>query len=587
MTAYYILIALIFGLAVPTCFTNPNKKKHIIYVCCCFGLMLLMIAFRYDTGNDYGNYRRYLYSVINDNMSVKQISESYGLEWGYSALLRFTASIFPFDCAYLALNIICALLTVCPAAYTIIRYSKMPWLSAWLYVAITFLYNGMNFTRQSIAAAFVFMGYGFFVNRKHLGVLAVILLGALFHYSVLIMIPVYIVSLFKPKPLFLGIVGGGGLLVFIFSNELLNVILTKFFKKYSQYLGTVYLSRGLSPIFLIVPSVLLIIIMSAYFLGWKKAGRTAEMLTWFIFINFFIWLFIIKHFILERFTLPIYIYTLISLPEALEFYRTCCAELAEKLKNGKKERKKGSGKRAPEKYYKLKKYASKYLFPGVTAVTLIVTFWYNTFCIGQGVHGVFPYKSIFYPMWIGSGEVNAKLEKNPHAIYVNLNLTEFSYLMKTRDYTIVAIVNGVNGDNLEVTEKKNFRKAGMNEFLHCTNGESFIGVYSGGKAVFEKVSENEQLSETISLYDSKYTVTAKSGGTNAGAYASLTVNGREFVSYPEKQGVFFAVFDNKTRKLKTAQGYVTADYRCEYVGSNGFSGIYFYEGFEDLEPVYD
>ncbi|MDE7294770.1 MAG: EpsG family protein, partial [Oscillospiraceae bacterium] len=265
MTAYYILIALIFGLAVPTCFIAPSKKKHIIYVCCCFGFMLLMMAFRYNIGNDYVNYRRYLYSVINNNMSVGQIAESYSLERGYSVLMWLTARIFPTDCAYLALNIICALLTVCPAAYTIIRYSKMPWLSAWLYVAITFLYNGMNFTRQSIAAAFVFMGYGCFVNRKHLGVLAVILLGSLFHYSVLIMIPVYIVSLFKPKPLLLGIFGGGGLLVFIFSNELLTVILSKFFKKYSQYLGTIYLARGLSPKFLIVPAVLLIIIMSAYF----------------------------------------------------------------------------------------------------------------------------------------------------------------------------------------------------------------------------------------------------------------------------------------------------------------------------------
>ncbi|MDE7295250.1 MAG: hypothetical protein K2N72_12580, partial [Oscillospiraceae bacterium] len=324
-----------------------------------------------------------------------------------------------------------------------------------------------------------------------------------------------------------------------------------------------------------------------YFLGWKKAGRTAEMLTWFIFINFFIWLFIIKHFILERFTLPIYIYTLISLPEVLEFYRTYCAELAEKLKNSKKERKKSKGKKFPEKYCKLKKYASNLLFPGVTAAALIVTFWYNIFCIGQGVHGVFPYKSIFYPLWINNGEVNARLEKNPHAIYVNLELMEFSYLMKSRDYTIVALINGSNGDNMEWAEKNNFRKAGMNEFLNCTNGESFVGVYSKGKSVFEKVSENERLSETISLYDGKYTVTAKSGGANAGAYASLTVNGIEFVSYPEKEGVFFAVFDNKTQKLKTAQGYVTTDYTCEYVVSNGFAGIYYNEGFEDLEPVYD
>lgn len=588
MTMYYILIGLIFGLAVPACFSSPSRKKTVIYVCSVFGVMLLMIALRYDTGNDYYNYRRYLYSVIDGGMSVGDIIRTYSVEPGYALLLRGVASAFPRDCAYLALNAICAVLTVCPAAYAIIRYSKMPWLSAWLYVAITILYNAMNFTRQSIAAAIVFMGYGFFVRKNHIGVLAVILAGAMFHFSVLIMIPVYLVTLIKPTPLSLGIIGGAGLLVFIFSNQLITFVLTNFFPKYSQYLGTVYLTVGLTPKFLIVPAALMIIIMTAFFLGWKKAGRAAEMQTFFIFINFLLWLFIVKHFIVERFTLPMYIFTLISLPEALEFYRGWCSELSEKLGENKKEAKsRKKNARTQVRYRREKKLAARYLFPGVTALTLGVTFWYNLFCIGQGVHGVFPYKSVIYPMWTGWGEVNSKLEKNPPLIYVNLPFTEFTYLAKEKDFTLVALVNGSSGDTLEWVQKSNLKSIGMEDFFDCTKGESFIGVYSKGKAVFEMVSDNEVLRETVSLYDGKYSVTAVSAGANSGGVSSLTVNGVEFLSYPESEGVFFAVFDNVSKKLKTAQGYGTGTYNQDYIHSNGFNGLYYREGFEDLEPVYD
>lgn len=585
MTMYYLLIGLIFGLAVPMCFVKPSGRKTVIYVCACFGVMLLMIALRYDTGNDYYNYRRYMYSVITDDMSVGAIIDTFKVEPGYALLLKAVTVIFPADCAYLALNAICALLTVCPAAYVIIRYSKMPWLSAWLYVAITILYNGMNFTRQSIAAAIVFMGYGFFIRKNHIGVLAVILAGAMFHFSVLIMIPVYIVTLIKPSPLSLGIIGGAGVLVFIFSNQLITFTLTNFFPKYSQYLGTIYLTVGLTPKFLIVPAFLMIIMVTAYFLGWKRSGRVPQMLTFFIFINFLLWLFITKHFIVERFTLPMYIFTLISLPEVLDFYREYCTELSEHLREEKKS--KPRGKRVSPADRSVKKFAAKYLFSGVTALSLIVTFWYNLFCIGQGVHGVFPYKSIIYPMWIGRGEVNHKLENNPLTVFINLPLMEFTYLANTRDYTVVALINGKNNDIMEFPQKNNLKGIGMKDYFDCDNGESFIGVYSKGKAVFERTSDNETLRETMSLYDGKYTVTAVSSGANSGGVSSLRINDIEFLSYPETEGVFFAVFDNKTHKLKAAQGYDMSDYDYRYIHSNGFNGLYYMEGFEDLEPVPD
>ena len=154
-------MALILGLAYPMCIRKPSKKKNIIYIAVVFGYMLVMSSLRYGLGNDYFNYRTYLHNVMDNGLSVIDTVRTTGIEPGYVLLLKLTGLL---GGDYLILNTITALLILVPTAYIIIKYSKMPWISAWLYLTVTFFYNSLNFTRQSLSVAVIFLGWRFFQN---------------------------------------------------------------------------------------------------------------------------------------------------------------------------------------------------------------------------------------------------------------------------------------------------------------------------------------------------------------------------------------------------------------------------------------
>lgn len=223
MAVYYILMALILGLAYPMCIRKPSKKKNIIYIAVVFGYMFVMSSLRYGLGNDYFNYRTYLHNVMDNGLSVIDTVRTTGIEPGYVLLLKLTGLL---GGDYLILNTLTALLILVPTAYIIIKYSKMPWISAWLYLTVTFFYNSLNFTRQSLSVAVIFLGWRFFRDRKHIPAVLIILAAAMFHVSALILLPVYFLSLIKPSAKSLGIIGGAGVLAFIFSRQILSFVTT-------------------------------------------------------------------------------------------------------------------------------------------------------------------------------------------------------------------------------------------------------------------------------------------------------------------------------------------------------------------------
>lgn len=575
MTVYRVLFLVIFLAAVPLCFYRPNRKKSIVYVSVVFLYMFFMTAFRYGIGNDYDNYRNILYSVIEGDMSVSAIMRDLSMEPGYALLLKAVAMAAPAHAEYFTLNVICALLTLVPAAVIIVKYSKMPWLSCWLYVAITFLYNDMNFTRQSIAAAIVFAGFGFFEKRKHIGVLLVILIAACFHTSVLVLIPVYLLSLIKPCPLSMGIIGALAVAAFIFSEKLLRFAVGTFLPRYEHYLDSIFLTYGLSAKFLIVPAVLALVICTAYYLGWKNTGARAEVLTNFIFVNFFIWLFIVKHFIIERFTLPIYIFTLISLPDALCF-------LAQYSKEPVKSTIKSNSRHTivPQKPVESKAVPKMAVFPAALTAVMGSTLWYNSFCEVQGVHGVFPYCSIFQPAFVMNEDAFTDF---PRSVYVNRGMLESLYLFNKEDYSVIALSYGASEGKLEFPVTNMLRRMGFDEDFNNLEGKAYIGVVSNGQKIMER-TDSESFDETMSLYGGKYIVNVRSTVENEGA--SVTVNGYEFITEPGT-GVYFAAFDNQTQRLITVQGYNISSRNCEYIHSNGFNGLDYMPGFEDIRPKLD
>lgn len=560
MAVYYILMALILGLAYPLCIRKPSAKKNTVYVCIVFGYMFLMSAFRYGIGNDFFNYRSVFYNFCMSSRSLAERLTNRNFEIGYTIIMQI-AKLLGGD--YLILNILMALFILLPAAFVIVKYSKMPWLSCWLYLTLTFFYNSLNFTRQSLAASIVLLSYYFIKEKKHWAVILIVLAGSLFHMSVLLFIPVYLMSLIKPSAKVYAAVGAAAAMVFIFSDKILEFVLTNILSNYSIYLDSVFLTVGLSWKYLIVPFLFMALGFAAYFSGWKDKCPQAAMMTNLLFYNFLIWFFITKHFILERFSLPIYIFIILSVPDMIGHFKDSCFG----AKN------KGAHFNAQADGNSVKKFLScalnngKHLWGVLTGAVLFVTVTYNDMCIHEGVHGVFPYESVFNAASEYSKE---RLRTDYRKIFPNKSLQKYLSMINNGDYTTVICANGDCGDKLDISAKILLKKIGIKTDLNKLDGQSYIGVFSGGKVIFEMSSDNV-IEEKLAICDNSVFITAVSGGSRAEKQIGQVYIGDDRYT-PDLNGLNFAVFDNELKKIVAAQTYDTTVYAYTCTNTTAFNG---------------
>lgn len=563
MSVYYILMALIIGLAYPLCIRKPSTKKNIIYVSIIFGYMFLMSVFRYGIGNDFFHYRTFFYNYCSGDTNLAERFLNSHFEPGYTAIMEI-ARLLGGD--YFVLTLIMSLLILLPAAFIIAKYSKIPWLSCWLYLTVTFFYNSLNFTRQSLAVSVILLSWKFIKEKKHWAVILIALAASLFHMSALVFIPIYLLSLIKPSVKMYGIIGAAAVTVYIFSQTILEFVLGKFLSSYAHYLDTVFLKVGLSPVYLVIPAVFAVLAIAAYLTGWKDKSSESGLLCNMLFYNLLIWLFITKHFILERFTLPIYIFIILSVPEMIEHFKEI--RFGGKAPKGAhfKESKTESDNAVVRFFsYALKK--GKYLWTVITAAVLIVTITYNDFCIHEGVHGVFPYESIFDAATEYTSE---QLKTDYRKIFPNRTLQQYLSLINKGNYTTVICVNGDSGDKLDFSAKLLLKKIGVKTDLNKLDGKSYLGVFSSGKAIYEATSENV-IEEKLAICDNSVFITAVSGGLTADMQSGQVII--DNINYtPNMNGLNFAVFDNDLQKIVASQTYDTTTYNYTCTDTTAFYG---------------
>ena len=266
MTIYYILLAVTALAAYPLCKKSGTAGK-IAYLTAVFGFMVVMASLRYGIGNDYFHYYDRMVLALDQGYSLSEAFTKLDTEPGYALLVMLVGTGFPRSVQYLALNCIMALICIVPVAVVIGRYSKMPWLSAWLYICLVFFYNTMNFTRASAAAAIVFLAYPFMRDRKHIPAVLLILVACTFHLSAAVMLPVYFLSLIKLHKIITPVISAVAVICFVFSRQIINFAVTNVFTHYKQYAGSIYVNNGLSIAFMIVPTIMLASVLGAYLSG--------------------------------------------------------------------------------------------------------------------------------------------------------------------------------------------------------------------------------------------------------------------------------------------------------------------------------
>ncbi|WP_195282687.1 EpsG family protein [Harryflintia acetispora] len=398
MLIYILNLVLILALAWPLCIHKPTPKKKLCYLAVTFGALFLLAALRQGIGNDYDTYIE-----IYQRIGATPVSQLWAMpeEKGYVLLCKLL-SLISMDTVFL--YAVMALLCLVPVAWFIYRYSPNVWLSTWLYVTLTFFYGTMNFVRQNLAVAILLLGFPLLRRRKIPAALCyagVILLACTFHKSAVIMLPILLVCYIPLKKWVLGTYAGLALALYVTSGYIIDFI-TDYI--YTQYKGKIYLELGFGFHFLIVPALILLLALCTQKKVTERYPDGGLMVNMMLY-SFLIWLFITKHFVLERFSLYVYIFVLLAVPMAcetfapdnamMEKYQSLREELRQARSLGGKSPKLKSLSRQFGAMKETVALQQVYYWCVVGAV-LVATFCYQVFGMYDGTngfHGVFPYHS--------------------------------------------------------------------------------------------------------------------------------------------------------------------------------------------------
>ena len=157
MTIYYLTIATLAGLGYVLTDTRKqgahkgqkNSRACAFYLAVSFLLLVFLSSCRYAIGFDYFSYRN-IYEIASQLTYADILRLHPDEPLFFLACKLFGMMGFPYQMLLLMINFF--LMSV--AILFIRRYSKIPWVSVYLYITLQFLAYNMNLIRQSIATAF-------------------------------------------------------------------------------------------------------------------------------------------------------------------------------------------------------------------------------------------------------------------------------------------------------------------------------------------------------------------------------------------------------------------------------------------------
>jgi hypothetical protein len=367
MLEYVLIIPVIMALTAAAGKVRLLKARP-VFLCLCFGLLYAASVLRYGVGYDYFMYTQGFFKMGMDGFSTL----SY-MDWdrGFVILTKIIVYFTRDPRIYMAvLSLVC----LAGPFYVIYRYSKKPWLSVVLYVNLYFYYCSINFLRQSVAISITLFACSFLLNRKFLPYLGIVLFAAAFHYTALIMIPVYVLCNFSPSRKIPILYGFLALWVYITSMPILDLLLGYM---YGNYKESVFILEGVGLVHFVIPAVITAACVAFVpkFAKLDKGDKTCTRYANLVYFGCFWMAVMLRHSLFERLSYYGYIYVILLVPELLA--------LMDKYAEGKPATAEPARPAA----------ASGFLVPLLIAA---VTTAYNIYGLtlgDRGVHGVYPYQS--------------------------------------------------------------------------------------------------------------------------------------------------------------------------------------------------
>lgn len=199
---------------------------------------ILVGALRYQVGTDYPTYVDLYHAFSSLSMSDYFALQPFGLEMGMYLISRLTSSVA--SAPYLMFAVFSTLTVVFfylgMRRYTEHHYAMLFFLFLMVVFPISF-----NLVRQGLAISIVFYAFSFIMDRRVWRYVVWMLVAALFHKSVLVLMPIYfLVRFVKPDRLnhikFIMSVGLAAVVIYVAAPFVFNALLSlPIFSKYDIY----------------------------------------------------------------------------------------------------------------------------------------------------------------------------------------------------------------------------------------------------------------------------------------------------------------------------------------------------------------
>lgn len=218
-------------------YISPTRKNNKIFVSIVTLILLGISGFRDTTvGSDLVVYYRQFIeiSTLDSLAEVLASQKNFGyalFNWGFIKVFGPNYQLFLF---------IIAAISTLTLGYTIYRYSPAPYVSFLLYLSLGFYDFTFSGLKQTIALAFVILSYKYIYERKQIKFLLVVALGATFHLSAFVFLPVYYIAHKKWSAKYAGFL----LLIYLFVFMLRGKIVEFLAEMYKET-PVVYIADGI------------------------------------------------------------------------------------------------------------------------------------------------------------------------------------------------------------------------------------------------------------------------------------------------------------------------------------------------------
>lgn len=291
------------------------KKYPRLYLVFIFVVFFLISGLRSPlVGNDTLNYVQ-----LFDELRILPVSNFESrFEKGYLYFNLFLGYLFKNSQALL---IISALIICSGYFFLITKYSKIPWMSVYLFLTLRFFDASMNVLRLSIAMSLIFVGVYCLLENKRICFFLFVILASLFHNTAIIFIVVYFLKYFKLNIKYLTITIMISFGITFFFDKLIFIVF-QIFPAYTSYITSSYMGNEVKLATVLNLIINLIVFVWIFYMHKRSNDPTDEALIKIFFIGVCISVISFEFTLLDRVSELFTVFMIVLIPNSISLIKS-------------------------------------------------------------------------------------------------------------------------------------------------------------------------------------------------------------------------------------------------------------------------